>query len=241
MRHLKNVIPIGWDGSLVSVRKIREENGSGQHIYYFRSPKNNRLFIFCGVIPFVQAVLLEGTPDIASYTALSVSNPRDSAAEKPHELSCLVATRRNGQKIVYEPRHVGNGPVAPRSQSDADLVSRWRDRGWFDKDTAIQVVTDRDLRKRFVQLDNWLMLCAAMNRVANRPLVLEQNSIQLLLEQESSCTVDAILNQAGMDAACMFAALAHGLASDTLACDTAQRQLVRNSVVTRGGKRDGQE
>lgn len=234
MVNSKSVTVVGWEGKLVSVQKLREEGGGNCHIFYFRSPKNERVFIFCGVIPFIQAVLLEANPNIKSYTAITFGAQRSQTGKQttPHEQSCIVATKRDGQQVAFEPRYTLHKRQGAGAQRDAKPVSEWRSQGYFDSATEIEVVTDAALSTRFIELDNWLMLCAAMNRYANRPLVYERRAIQLLMEKEGRCTVSDILSHPTCDGAGMLAALAHGLASGTLACDSTSQPIVRSSVVT---------
>lgn len=241
MTRMQRSSSVHYAEPMVSVRRLRQHGGNHFHIYYFRSPKNRRIFIFCGVIPFIQAIILESDPDIISYTAGAFKSERlDGGADPPlDQSSCLIATRSDGRKIAYQPQSVRGAGNTRRAKPDGHLTEQWRMHHGLSHDIDIQIVTDEALSHRYVQVDNWLMLCAVMNRAAARPLVLERKRICALLANDPQCTLGQLLRQMDMDPACMLAAVAHGLASGELLCDTVRSPLTSSSVITRGGRTHG--
>lgn len=195
---------------------VREVSGKKVHLYYFQSPKNSRRFILCGQLSFYLGILLEAELDVAGY------GPRI-----PDGAPGISAYLRGGARIDYETRYVPEGARAPqiKSLTEEQVCTA-------DANSEPLIVTDQLVRDRQVQVENWIFLCAAMNRARLRSCENEAHVMLALLQQFGAVSFDTLLSQDGIDKACMLGAIGRAIQAGAVSCDTREIPITRLSTIS---------
>lgn len=205
-------------GRTPTPESVRELAGSKADIYYFQSPKNHCRFVFCNQLVFYLAILLEAELNVTSYLP---TDPDDLA---PGSKSCLSAIRYNGEPLSYFACYEHDARTIAVVDSLSDL-------GEPQADGLHKIVTAQFIRDQHVQIENWLTLCASMNRAKDCSCVDESEFIYRELHRSGRTNVETLINGAGIDEARMLAAIGRGLQSGTLICDTATEPFTYGSAL----------
>lgn len=199
---------------------LRAQVGGKVDLWYFQSPKNRRRFVLCGELLFLLAITLESDRHIVSYEPYEFDDEDGPAAtDRPH----LRALDVTGKQIDYITIRTRN----PRKATKPLLKQRDLN--------GVTIITDEWLYDRRVLLDNWIFLCAALNRVRHSPWQLEAAAMHDLLQLAGSCTLDSLLALPNFDPARMLGAVADALQRGTANCDTCKSLFSLSSQIFPGG------
>jgi hypothetical protein len=213
----QKIVTVGDDISAPpTVRKVA---GKDVHLYYFQSPKNGKRFVICGQLSFCLAILLEADLNVTGY------EPRLSRGS-----SDILASLRGGGQIEYETRYVPDGVRAPTISSLTDGIEAGTTQA------PLRTITDRFIRSRQVQIENWIFLCSAINRARRHSCADEADVMSTMLVRFGSVSIDTLLAQEGIDKACMLAAIGRALQFGAVVCDTENSPLTRLSTVSTPGR-----
>jgi hypothetical protein len=198
-----------------SPTSIRDLVGGKVDLWYFQSPKNKRRFVFCGELVFLLAIIFESDRNIVSYAPIERNDDEENSTFCPH----LCSTNISGQSSNYVTvRTRGKGGVKSQSQLP-------------ELDKGILIVTDEWLYQRRVQLDNWIFLCAAINRVRRTPWFHESRALHEKLGTASKTTLDELFMLPDIDRARMLGAVADALQRGTAESETASRPFTSTSLI----------
>ncbi|MYM28344.1 hypothetical protein GTP58_08410 [Duganella sp. CY15W] len=195
---------------------VREFAGKKAHLFYFQSPKNGRRFIFCGQLNFYLAILLKGELGVVGY------GPRTTA-----DTPGFTAQLRDGRSKDYETRYLLDGLRPP-------LIASLTGTGAADTTRTAQpmLITDHYVRDRQVPIENWIFLCASMNRARLHSCENEAGVMCSMLERLGSVSFETLLSQSGIDRACMLAAIARAIQAGAVSCETQDAPITRLSTVS---------
>jgi hypothetical protein len=205
-------------GRTPSPESVRELAGSKADLYYFQSPKNHCRFVFCNQLAFYLAILLEAELNVTSYLPTAPDDPG------PESKSCLTAIHYGGESLSYFACYEHEA----KSEVIADSLS---DLGAPQADGLHTIVTAQFIRDQHVQIENWLTLCATMNRARDCSCLDESEFIYRELRRSGITNLGTLIDGAGIDEARMLAAVGRGLQSGTLICDTATEPLTYGSAL----------
>ncbi len=198
---------------------IRKAAGGKVHLYYFHSPKNGCRFVFCGQLGFYLAILLEGEPCIAGYGARTgIGAPG------------LSALLRDDRRVEYEVRYLPDGVRPPVIHSLIGATENGRE-----TTTAPLLITDHFLRERQVRIENWIFLCAAMNRARIYSCENEARVLSSMLERFGSASIETLLSKDGVDKSCMLGAIGRAIQAGAVDCDTHDSPITRLTTVSAAG------
>lgn len=200
---------------------VRKESGGDINLWYFHSPKNRRRYVFCGELVFLVAILLEADREIESYGAPCAADYPDKIA--PH----LLAFRTDGGQVAYFTQYTDGSArkrseTGPSSSAKSDLA-----------ETTSIIVTDKVLRDRQVEIENWIFLCAAMNRARQLPGYVESDVLRALTTDGRPVSFATLLNQERVDKACMLAVIGNSLQRGAIFCDTKSAPLSLSSMISK--------
>ena len=194
---------------------IRKRKQKVSNLWIFDSPKNNRRLTVSGDVPFMHLVLLEGDITVARYDLIddpfNVSS--DSAAG-------YVRVRRGdgGEHWLVIGRQGRNSPTNENRAAISQTLQEKADAAGI----KVLVLNELELAGKDVLVDNWLTLCAIMNRAKAYPSYLETEQFLALFARHGTLRVHDILGIEGVDPAIMLAviakALQDGLIQTELSC-----------------------
>jgi hypothetical protein len=224
MRTSGQMEAIAGKGRLPAPITVRASVGGAVNLWYFHSPKNRRRYVFCGELIFLQAILLEADLTVTAYGSPGGTSTTDrQEARSPH----LIATNIDGRTTQYYISYIdGSGRAGKEAVTPAGTGER--------DDVRRVVVTDRTIKDRNVEIDNWIFLCAAMNRVRMHPHHFEAETLRRLASGADGVTLGRALDEAGIDPALMLGAIAAGIQRGSYACETVLAPITLSTVVTRG-------
>jgi len=199
---------------------LRAQVGGKVDLWYFQSPKNRRRFVLCGELLFLLAIALESDRHIVSYEPYEFDDEEGLTAKgRPHLRAHDIA----GHVVDYLTIRTRN----PRNPKKPVLKQRGLD--------GMTIITDEWLYERRILLDNWIFLCAALNRVRHSPWQVEAVAMHDLLKVAGRCTLDSLLALPNIDQAKMLGAVADALQRGTANCDTSNSLFSLSSQIFPGG------
>jgi hypothetical protein len=207
------------DGRTPSPESVRDTASQKADIYYFQSPKNHRRFVFCDQLVFFLAVLLEADLKVISYS------PIEPDATAQGSQPCLTAALFSGDKVSFIACYDAGGRKAANVNSLSDLGTP-QDGG------QPKIVTAQFIRDHYIQIENWLVMCAIMNRAKNLSCIDESEEVYKDLRRFGTVSLEKLLRGESIDEARMLAAVARGLQAGTLLCDTATEPFTYSSALT---------
>ena len=224
MRTSGQMQAIAGKGRLPAPITVRASVGGAVNLWYFHSPKNRRRYVFCGELVFLQAILLEADLTVTAYGSAGGTSTTDRRqANPPH----LIATNIDGRTTEYFITYIdGRGRAGKEAITPAGTGER--------DDVRTVVVTDRTIKDRNVEIDNWIFLCAAMNRVRMHAPHFEAETLRHLTSSAEGVTLGRALDEPGVDPALMLGAIAAGIQRGSYACETVIAPMTLSTVVTRG-------
>lgn len=196
---------------------VRQLVGGKVDLWYFQSPKNKRRFVLCGELVFLLAIALEADRSVLSYEPCeSAEDEALPDAERPHLRSHDV----RGCTFSYLTMRTRN-PASKRTRRAAP--------------PGISVITDEWLYERRILLDNWIFLCAAINRVRHSPWHVEANGLHETLTRTGGSSLGELLALPAIDRARMLGAVGDALQRGIIECDAATSLITLNSQIRPGG------
>lgn len=216
------------NGAFDSIGAIRKRNPFA-NLWFFQSPKNQTTLTIVGDVQFMHLVLLEGRPEVAYYILVG----------DPFNLARIPGTKAGGGyiEVFYKG---GRREQCFFSQSSLDS---WRSspqqsgdigHGLHNSsgDSAVVVLTEKDLRGKEILFNNWIALCAYMTRARGASTGLETRLVYSMLRDRARVRVGELLDLDGVDHALMYAEIARVLHEGVAVCDLARRYFTIESILT---------
>ncbi|WP_157056750.1 hypothetical protein [Herbaspirillum autotrophicum] len=189
----------------VKVKTALKKRQPNTNVWFFDSPKNKKRLNIFGDLPFVIAVLLEGECSVVGYEIDSPPNPFGVVEMKIHY-------RDKGSEVWDLKR------------SDKKLKKR---------PEVDRLITEHDFLNREILFDNWLILCAAINRCRRCYLGREA---KFIVESTSSTIIrfGELLDTTDFEPSYMFAAVAMSLQAGVISADLNTELFGTNTILRRG-------
>lgn len=199
------------------------------NIWAFFSNKNDKLLTILGDVSFIQAVLLEGDPNVHSYEPGEELLPEcnHEALDRAGELHVRF---KDGTNRWYQCGRHDSLEVHPSSRQRNRAADRTSDAARHG--AAFEIRTERDFADRMIEFYNWLTLCSAMTRARNFPCDRELSALLSALEQHDVVLLKDVLNLDDCDPALMMRVVGKGIAKGTICCDLAKTRLSPFSLLT---------
>jgi len=196
------------------------------NIWVFFSHKNHQLLTLLGDITFMQAVLLEGDPNVFEYQIGKPSFAEDEQHSYGRDL--IVQYRDNKFCWYFCGRHLNLiDAVSPsmakrirQTKSDASNIG-----------AEFHIRTEVDLQRNSIEFHNWLRLCAARTRSRDFSTEADLLSVMAVVEKHRGVSIGALLSSGLSEPALVIAAIARGLANGYLHCDLKHVLLDSDSVI----------
>lgn len=194
----------------------------------FFSNKNRQLLTLLGDVTFIQAVLLEGDPQVRDYV---IAQPLRAEVEGYHFGRDLVIKFRDGSMRWYFCGRYENLVSAPNE----DIKNRIQHTRQLAAEMGAEFYTrtERDFANRMTEFRNWLKLCSAMTRSRDFSAEHETAQIFLTLDTRDSVSVRSLMDMPDCDPALMLAAIARLIANGYAESDLAERTLDGNTQICR--------
>lgn len=201
------------------------------NIWAFYSNKNRSLLTILGDVTFIQAVLLEGDPNVISYQINgtgqdSSGSPRDT--ESAREIYVSMSRGKPKRLLCGWYEHLVKAPTEAtrlrlvNCQSLADAAG-----------AEFEIRTERDLSGRMVEFGNWLTLSSAMTRAHDFTCCREAEILTSLLTKKATIQLRETLTLDGVDPALMLAAVANGLANGFISCNLSYQPITVSTLIAR--------
>lgn len=203
------------------------------NIWAFYSNKNRQLLTLIGDVTFVQAVLLEGDVEVASY---SIGQFPTHVEEHYNFGRDLIVQREDGTTHWYFcGRH--ENLIAKPSEGLKRRIALTKERAQ-EMGAEFQVRTEQELVSELPRFRNLLALSSALTRSRNFPC--EQALTWLIdhLKQQKVSTIRALLARPDLDMALMIGAIARGIFRGYLKCDLGGAPLTLDVELTLAGRRE---
>jgi hypothetical protein len=207
---------------------VKKRRKAMANIWFFDSPKNGKRHIVTGDLQFMSFVLLEGTLSCQRY---------DPQPQPVHAASHGIAADVTAGAYVY---------LADGSKEWWDFRQGWRLDSASKQDELARTAAEErgmryvikspaDIAGKAILFDNWLNLCAGINRC--RSLLLHRELAQVVNStRDGGKTTVGELLAAGADHASMFAAIALALHRGFVTTDLVRRLVGTDSVLHGSGK-----
>lgn len=204
---------------------IRKRKKAAANIWFFDSPKNGKRQIISGDLAFMSFVLLEGVQSVRSY------NPRPAPVSVLYEGVTKEVTAGGYIHLMNGDTEWWDFQYTRRSKKQNDESELRAQAAAKERGMQYQIRTKNDLRNKAVLFDNWLNLCAGISRCRS---ILLYKELDFILEatRDSKTTIGKLLD-AGMDRACMFAAIGMSLQRGNVWTDLERRLLGSDSLLQR--------
>lgn len=207
---------------------LRKRGSRVANLWIFDSPKTGVRLKIAGDVPFMHVVLLEGDVDVAAYRF--VGDPFNLEGQKtdPAFPGHVLLTHRDGAcEWGLFARSQGtnkSSPVPPKADALAKAAAA--------AGATFRVRTELDLRGQAVRFDNWLTLCAIINRARGHSCHREASILSQYLRGGATCNVGELISVAGVDPALMLAVVAKALQSGRISTNLSNRLFDCKSVLT---------
>lgn len=217
MRHCQGFSE--FNGQIPAPKTVRTLVGGQTDLWYFQSPKNKRRFVLCGELLFLLAIAFEADRNILSYEPCESSGNESCTSHGGGHLRSRDAAGNIFNYLTVRIRNRSNS--APRRHMQPDVP-------------GLSIITDEWLYERRILLDNWIFLCAAVNRVRHSPWHLEANAMRGMLLRTQGCSLADLLALPDIDPARMLGAVADAIQRGSADCDTANIQFTLSSLIRPG-------
>lgn len=206
------------EGATPSPLSLRELVGKKVDLWYLRSPKNACRFVLSGEPLYLLAITLEANLQVRSYSPCGATDNDTTDKFEPQLSSQSV----DGVITNYYTVRL-RGSKARRSKFE-NVVEK----------DGIRIVTDEWLYEQRILIDNWIFLCAAINRVRKSHLFGEVDVLTSAVSKTRNHSLGELLALPEIDKAKMLGLVASMLQKGTASFDTASEPLTRNSVIRFG-------
>ena len=203
--------------------EVKNRRDKQSNIWFFGSPKNNKRFILRHDIGLAFALLNEGDQQVAGYEL----NPYDTASNKVIQSTIATVQFKDGRVE----RHQYCWSKVKTNQSNTSSIRKSEDQS-ISKLRVARVFTEKDLKGREVEIDNWLHLCAAMNRVRHLSTFRETAAMKEYFHSRPACKFRELYQSEGIDPAIMAGVVARGLQSGLIATDLSNSLFGLDSILS---------
>ncbi|MES2072729.1 MAG: hypothetical protein V4488_20385 [Pseudomonadota bacterium] len=195
---------------------LKERGGKNENLWFFESPKNDIRFVAKGDLDFVSFVLLEGDTSVSSYNPYPGPMTFESSGT-PQKIEVDASVHfRDGRTEFWQFRR-----EEPKTRNQGITNSQFR------------VITDKEFRSKEILFDNWSVLCAAITRARNYPVIREAQVLHSELKERQQVTYGALLDIQGVEPALMLSIVAKSLQLGDLQTDLANTLFNSSSVLRR--------
>jgi hypothetical protein len=196
---------------------FKERGRKDVNIWYFDTIKYGPRCKILGDAAFIHIVLLEGDPSIMRYI-LEYPTVRTTINDEIVETTLdATAYTRDGREIWLEFKREDDSGPSRRGRAQQQLSAQAQAASIAGIDYEVR--TDRSLAGKEIRFNNWLHLCAAINRCRQYSLAAEVFALQQLFSIQEVAYMDQLLSLPGIDHALMLGAIATQLHAGVLTCD----------------------
>lgn len=210
--------------------KKRREHQS--NIWFFDSPKNDKRLTIHTDLAFMHFVTLEGDPSVLCY----VPRPEPSVV--------ILDTVRTDIKVDAHVHRVdgtvewwdfkrSDHPPRTKSRRPAEATMGPVHAAAESAGAIYRVLTDAELTGQEIFFDNWLTLCAAINRCRNHFLGTEADLFLARLHLQQSVMLGHLLTIPGIDSAYMLAVVGLALQKGSAQANLTGELLGRATSISR--------
>jgi hypothetical protein len=212
-----------------ALKKRREHQSN---IWFFDSPKNNLRLILHTDIAFIHFVMLEGDPTVLR----SIPRPGQEIVLLDGvrtEISVDAHVHRSDGTVEWWDFKRVRTPSHSREKNTTRPPESSAQRAATAASATYRVMTDADFSGREIFFDNWLTLCAAINRCRNHFLGREADLFRERMAVQHAVTLDNLLSMPEIDTAYMLAVIALALQSGTASANLTGQILGRSTTISR--------
>lgn len=207
---------------------LRKRGSRVANLWIFDSPKTGVRLKIAGDVPFMHVVLLEGDIDVATYRFVgdpfNLEGTTTDAALPGHVLIKYGDGRSEWGLFARSSGTRKATTVAPKADV---LVKAAAAAG-----ATFRVRTELGLRGQEVRFDNWLTLCAIINRARGHSCHREASILSQYLRGGATCNVGELISVAGVDPALMLAVVAKALQNGRISTNLSNRLFDCKSALT---------
>jgi hypothetical protein len=199
------------------------------NIWVFDSPKNNRRFTVESDVAFMHFILLEGDTTVLRYDpnpeGVTVITDGESKQTIPDAAVYFKDGRTEWWKFGRSTSNRFDRTKNSHASSDAsaDEIAS--------KNPPYKVVTEKELRYKQIQFENWLLLCAAITRVSQHFTFKEENFLRTQLKNHQELVVSSLLEANGNDPGLMLGVIAKLLQQGVLQTELEKKLFGLDSVL----------
>lgn len=201
------------------------------NLWFFDSPKINRRFPISGDATFMHIVLLEGDAAVIGYNATPTPHQIHVDGEL-REIRVDVHVFFNDSRVewwaIKRANNDGPSNTATVRQQLSAAVQAAESAG-----AQYRIKTDAELKNQEIRFENWLNLCACINRCRNLSLHAETQVLHDRLNLHQSVVVETLLEAPGVDPALMLAAIAKALQGGAVFTELNRTLFGTNSILSR--------
>ena len=211
---------------------IKARGSHPSNLWFFDSPKNGKRFTFTSDVAFMHFVLLEGDFAVSGYLP-----------EPPPVRTLIdgeIRETRLDAHIYLVDGHVDWFEFKREQDSGPSRKGRSRPQLSAQAQAAAEagaryvVRTDKDLIGKDVLFDNWLTICANINRCKKFSIYLEAEAIAKIASSKSAFTFGELHRFPNIDTALMNAAIGTALQRGVISCDLNTEFLSPGTTFVRG-------
>ena len=211
----------------LQLRKQRQSN-----IWFFDSPKNNARLTIHTDLAFMHLVILEGDPTVLRYVPtpgpeqMIINGTQVTIKVNAHvhradgTLEWWDFKRFKKPSAARGPKPESPGAMAEQAAAGAKATYCLK--------------TDADLAGQEILFDNWLTICAGINRCRNQFLEKEAQLLLGRLRLQQAVTLESLITMPDIDVACMLAAIGIALQTGTARASLANQIWGRSTTLSRG-------
>ncbi|HEX7649720.1 MAG TPA: hypothetical protein VF450_20155 [Noviherbaspirillum sp.] len=213
---------------------LADRKGHISNLWFFHSPKNNQRFEIHGDVAFMHCILMEGDPSIVSYVPHPDPVPALVGGQLQEIRFGAYICHTDGRVIAIDFERRGGAAASRKTESASRIAVRQQAAKAIDRE--YRVLSDQDLQHKEILFDNWLNLCAIINRCRGQALHHETDVLRESLSRHDNVRLGTLFETQNVDRAIMLAVVAAALQHDTIQTELHTAFLGPHSVLYRRTK-----
>jgi hypothetical protein len=210
---------------------VRQRKNHQSNLWFFDSPKINRRFAISGDTNFMHVVLLEGDPQVVGYNPTPDPVYASIDGENQKTTLDIHVYYQDGHTEWWEFKRSQDSTPSRTGRSGPQLSAQAQ--AASAAGIAYRIRTDADLQNKEILFDNWLTLCAGINRCRNHSLHRESEVLTSRFHIQNKQTVQSLLDAPDIDPAYMLAVIGLSLQKGTLTANLAHSLFGVETVLSR--------
>lgn len=201
---------------------LKDPARKNSNVWFFDSPKNGRRMSILGDLSFIHAVLMEGDLGVVSYKNASAEIIElDNPNAIPFKAVFLVAFADGSHKWLSFSNDDGK-----------DITSNKMCALNSERSVSYQhiVKSQKSFQGCEILFDNWLNLCAMINRCRMMSTFKETDALKQFFRLHSGAMLKDIFSIANLDRAKVLASIAIMLQNGILVADLEAKILCKNTI-----------